>query len=172
MQGRSSTKHENKHIMKKFLLNSLAIGLLVFSSSFLSGQNCPEEIAERFFQLYQKKDISQAIELMHEKKQWVERNPQQLEKEKSKLIHIGKDYLGRLISRSLNSTWSASTNQLKLSYHMVFERQFLQLDVESRKFGEQWKISHVKAIPLGKNFIEPIKIPGTGCTNGGTIVGR
>ena len=127
----------------KHILNLIVLSLAIYSCSDANSQSgeplTPEKINEHFFDLYDSKGISEALEFIFSTNDWI--NETQTSELKNKLVELTKK-LGGYQGQEVVSKRSISENYLLYSFLIKYDRQPIRYLFIYYKPKDKWQLQN------------------------------
>lgn len=106
----------------------------------MTAQSSPEEIISRFFQDFEQKGPSEALDALYATNPWISRNADAVENLKTQLEGLTEDYVGQnhgyeqILSRKL-------TEHFRLvSFLVRYDRQPIRFTFQFYRPADQWRV--------------------------------
>lgn len=121
----------------------LAVIILLFSYNISNAQSSPEQIIDKFFDVYKKEDSSKAIDYLFSNNQFSVEIADGLDDVKRQLKkQIDAD--GKFYGRDLLSKRSAGPNLIMYTYIVRHAREPLTFNIMFYKASDKWQLQNFK----------------------------
>lgn len=115
--------------------------LVVFSFSNLNAQKDPEVMIQDFFENYETKGSSIAIDELYATNPWTSRIQDAIENVKTQFERFNKDLVGEYYGYEKLTTKKLGESYVLYSYFIKFDRQFLRLIFQFYKPDQEWRLA-------------------------------
>ncbi len=115
--------------------------LVVFSFSNLNAQKDPEVMIQDFFENYETKGSSIAIDELYATNPWTSRIQDAIENVKTQFERFNKDLVGEYYGYEKLTTKKLGESYVLYSYFIKFDRQFLRLIFQFYKPDKEWRLA-------------------------------
>lgn len=122
----------------------LLTAFLLLICTSIYAQNTPTEMAGRFFEEYQNKGVSEALDNLYETNKWLERNKDAISNLKTQMQGLNEDYVGKFYGYELIVEKKLSESFLLLSYLVKYDRQPVRFTFQFYKPDQHWKLYSFK----------------------------
>ena len=115
--------------------------IYVLSTVHVNAQQSPEAIIKDFFDNYQNKGASTAIEKLYATNPWTSRVQDAINNVKTQLERFDKELVGDYHGYEKLTMKKLGESYVLYSYFIKFDRQFLRLTFQFYKPADQWRLS-------------------------------
>ena len=122
----------------------LLTAFLLIVGTSVYAQNTPKEMVGKFFEEYQDKGVSEALDNLYGTNKWMERNQDAISNLKSQMQGLSEDYVGKFYGYELIVEKKLSESYLLLSYLVKYGRQPVRFTFQFYKPDQNWKVYSFK----------------------------
>ena len=125
-----------KNTMKKVII---IIPILLFS--FIAfPQQSPKEIVEQFFNEFETKGSSVALDNLYKPNKWMARNADAISQLKSQIEGLNEDYVGKYYGYEFLLEKQLADSYILMSYLVKYDRQPIRFTFQFYKPNKEWVI--------------------------------
>lgn len=123
---------------------TFALLVLMFSVFQLQAQQSPEVIIDTFFNNYEKKGASEAVNQLYATNPWTARVQDAINNVKTQFERFDKDLVGEYYGYEKLTEKKIGESYALYSYFIKFDRQFLRLTFQFYKPDKEWRLASFK----------------------------
>ncbi len=125
-----------KYIIKKVIL---IIPILLFSFIAYTQQS-PNEIVDQFFEEFENKGSSVALDNLYKPNKWIARNADAISQLKSQIEGLNEDYVGKYYGYEFLLEKQLADSYILMSYLVKYDRQPIRFTFQFYKPNKEWVI--------------------------------
>ena len=127
--------------MKKITL----IFTFIFANLLLiNAQSSPDGYIEKFFETFQKKGSTPALDELYSSNKWVSKAEDAVANLKSQMVELTVDYVGELHGYELITKKKLSDSYILYSYLVKYDRQPIRFTFQFYKPNKTWRLQSFK----------------------------